>query len=229
MTEINTMSACVDAVLARAQRPGRSNDVVAYVRQTLRECQIVEGAAFSRDMTEDSITATASPHIWERPNLLRFLRTVKYNIATANNNEIYPDFLRPGKILQGKTYYYYGGPTYYAMAGVSSGITIDLAYYSYFAKLPYYATVADRPATFSLETDSWSYHADYDVDDATRLTARNRVTNWMLTDWFDLIVEGGLAKILKSVGDERAASTFGLYKSLQKDLLRGEPFESLQM
>lgn len=229
MTEINTFSAVVDAVLARAQRPGRSADVIAYARQTLRECQVVQGIAFSRDLIEDSVTATSSPFLWDRPALLRHLRTVRYNIATANNNEIYPVFRRPGKIQQGLIHFYYGGPTYTAFAGVSNGIVIDVAYYSYFLKLPYYADVADRPATFSLETNSWSYQEAFDVDDTTRQAAQDLVTNWMLTDWFDLIVEGALAKLFKTVNDERSPATFGLYKSLQKDLLRGEQFESLEL
>ena len=36
------------------------------------------------------------------------------------------------------------------------------------------------------------------------------------------MVEGALAKLWKTTGDQRAAATYGLYKSLQKDVLAGE-------
>jgi hypothetical protein len=101
-----------------------------------------------------------------------------------------------------------------------------LAYYSYFPKLPYYEESL-RPARFFLETNAWSY-----LDATTpeeEAAARLVVSNWMLFDWFDTIVEGGLAKIFKTVGDVRAPAAFGLYKSLQNDILTGEDVESIAL
>lgn len=225
MPEINTFSAAVDDVLVRAQRPSRQADAIAYIRQSLRECQIL--SLFERDMVEDQFVATAAPHVFIVPDKFRMLRTLRYNIPTANQAFTYPKERLPGKVQEGEIYYYYRAAGDYFFAGVAVGTTIDIAYYSYFRKLPYYA-LGLRPATFDLETEEWSYHADYDIDDTTRETARNLVTNWLLTDWYDLIVEGGLAKLFKTVGDARAPATFGLYKSLQKDLKKGEPFSSLE-
>jgi hypothetical protein len=223
-TEVNTFSAAVDAVLVRSGRPERRADAISYVRQTLRECQTLKKTRFARDLIELSITSTGSPHIWDRPQELRIVRTAKYaTVFDRRGNAIYPKFLRPGKMQEDEPYLYYGGPTYYAFKGADAGVQIDIAYYAYFKKLPYYA-VADRVATFDLDTDTWSYLAA--TTDQEKEAARNLVSNWLLFDWYDLILEGALAKILKTVNDDRAVSTFALYKSLQNDLIAGEEIDA---
>lgn len=226
-TEVNTFSAAVDDVLVRSGRPERRADAISYVRQTLRECQVYKKVVFARDLIEDQLTATTDPYIWDRPSELRILRTVKYSSQyDCRGQNIYPKFLRPGKIQESEDYFYYGGPNYYAFKGVNVGGTIGVGYYSYFKKLPYYAADA-RPAVFDLNTDSWTYLTA--TTDVEKEAARALVTNWLLFDWYDLILEGALAKILKTVNDERAPSTFALFKSLQKDLMAGEEIDSLGM
>lgn len=177
-------------------------------------------------MIEDTVTATANPHIWALPDRFRILRTARYNIATANQVYTYPKEKLPGKVQEGEDTYYYRATNYFAFRGVAVGTSIDVAYYMYLKKLPYYAAGA-RPAYFDLELDAWVYLPAYDDTDANRLIARDLVSNWLLIDWYDLIVEGGLAKLLKTLGDPRAPSSFGLYKQLQQDLKKGEPFSSL--
>ena len=226
MTEVNTLSALVDDTIARGGRPDRRNDIISYVRQTQRECQVM--AFFQRDFDEDTITATTSPHLWTVPQEFRQMQTVRYGIVDPQNNFIYPKHVNPGKGMRNRTYFYYRGVTQYVFAGISAGVDIDLAFYMYFKKLAYYA-LADRPATFSLEDDAWSYHTDYDTDDIQRAIAQALVSNWMIFDWYDLLMEGVLAKLYKTVKDPRAPATFGLYKSLQKDLLAGEAIDSRQL
>ncbi len=46
--------------------------------------------------------------------------------------------------------------------------------------------------------------------------------NWLLKRWYEMILEGTLAKIYKTVGDERSKTSFSLYKSFQQDLLASE-------
>lgn len=224
MTEVNTFSAAVDDTVARGGRPDRRTDVVSYVRQTLRECQVM--AFFSRDFTEDQIVSNATPFLWDVPQEFRQMRTVRYQMFDQRGQFIYPEEGPPGRLQREKTYYYYRGVDYFVFAGVSNGTNIDLAYYSYFKKLPYYE-VGARPAVFSLETNAWTYLSA--TTDAEKEAARALVSNWILFDWYDLILEGSLAKLYKTVQDPRANSTFGLYKSLQKDLLAGEASVSLGM
>lgn len=55
------------------------------------------------------------------------------------------------------------------------------------------------------------------------------VSNWMLTDWLELIKEGTLTKLFKSVGDNtRAQTSFIVYKEMQKDFIATELMGSVE-
>jgi hypothetical protein len=222
MTEINTFSAVVDDAITRSGRPDRKADIIAFVRSSIRECQVK--AYFRNDFIEDTLTADAEVFIWSYPQEFRMLRTVRYPITNMRGEKIYPPEILPGKKQREHTHFYYGGPGYYAFAGLSSGLEIDVAYYKNSKKLPYYESAA-RPATFSLEADDWTYLTA--TTDADKLIAREAVSNWLLFNYYDTILEGTLAKLFKVVGDERASSTYALYKSFQNDLIANEPSDSL--
>jgi len=222
MTEINTYSAAVDDVVSRSGRPDRKADIIAFVRVTMRELQVLR--FFRNDLTEDTLTADAANYVWTYPQEFRTLRTVRYPRFDAQGKYIYPPELLPGKKQKDYTDYYYGGPGYYVFAGTSLADSIDVAYYSYTKKLAYY-DLAARPATFSLEDDAWSYLTN--GTDAENIAAQVKVSNWLLFNYYDTIVEGAMAKILKTVGDQRAVSSFALYKSYQQSLIAGEPSDSL--
>jgi len=222
MTEVNTYSAAVDDVIARSGRPDRTADIIAFVRVTIRELQVLR--FFKNDLIEDTLTAAIANYVWTYPQEFRQMRTVRYPHFDAQGRQVYPPELLPGKRQKDFTDYYYAGPGYYVFAGSALGDAIDVAYYKVSKKLPYYA-LADRPATFSLETDSWSYLTN--GTDAEQLIAREQTSNWVLFNYYDTVIEGAMAKILKTVGDDRARSSFALYSSYKKTLLETEPSDSL--
>lgn len=222
MTEVNTFSAAVDDVVRRSGRPERRQDIIAYVRSTIRECQVMR--YFRRDMIEDSLVADQANYIWTYPQEFRILRTVRYPLTNLRAEALYPKEILPGKLQRDQAYYYYGGPGYYVFSGTANADIIDVAYYMVSRKLPYYE-LAERPATFSLEDNAWSYlNPGTDEENAA---AREKVFNWVLFNYYDLVLEGGLAKVLKTIGDLRASSTFALYKSLQNTFIETEPSDSL--
>jgi hypothetical protein len=222
MTEINTFSSAVDDAIARSGRPDRRSDIIAFVRTTIRECQV--RSYFRNDMIEDSLIADGNVFIWNYPQEFRMLRTVRYPWTNQRGEFIYPPEILPGRNQQGQDYYYYGGPGYFVFSGLQAGVSISVSYYKNSKKLPYFET-ASRPATFSLETDSWTYLTA--TTDAEKLSARELVSNWLLFNYYDLIIEGTLAKVFKIVGDSRASPSYALYKSLQNDLTANEPSDSL--
>jgi len=222
MTELNTFSAAVDDAIVRSGRPDRKADIIAFVRTTIRECQVQ--AYFRNDFVEDTLTADGEVFLWTYPQEFRILRTVRYPFTNNRGERVYPDEVLPGRNQRDKVYFYYGGPGYYAFAGLSNALDIDVAYYKTSKKLPYYES-ADRPATFDLETDSWSYLTA--ADDASQLIAREAVSNWLLFTYYDTIIEGTLAKLFKIIGDDRSSPTYALYKSLQSTMLATEPSDSL--
>ncbi len=222
MIEINTVSSAVDDAIIRSGRPDRKTDIVAFVRTTIRECQVQ--AFFKNDFVEDTLTADGEVFIWKYPQEFRILRTVRYPFVNQRGQKLYPPEKLPGRAQRDEVYFYYGGPGYYVFAGLSANLDIDVAYYQTSKKLPYYA-LDTRPAVFDLETDSWTYLTA--SDEASQLIAREAVSNWVLFKYYDTIIEGALAKLFKSIGDERASSTYALYKSLQSTMLSTEPSDSL--
>jgi len=223
-TEVNTFSAAVDDCIARSGRIDRRADIISYLRLSMRESQVL--AFFSADLEEDVISSvTADPHIWTRPVVFRQMRSVQYpGLYDAQGVPIFPKFLEPGKIQQRHDHYYYESGDSFVFAGMANGAsslntTINVAYYKYFNPLPYYEAGA-RPATYDLETLAWTYLTATTA--AAQEAARALVTNWMLFKWYDMVLEGALAKLFKAIDDPRQQATYALYKQLQTSLLRGE-------
>lgn len=222
MSETSTFSALVDEAILRSQRKDRIADLVSYTRSTIRECQVL--AFFEQDLIEDSIVTTASPHQWTRPlNLRTILAAKPQTVLTRRGKKIYFKNKPPGQAVRDEAYFLYLSGNTFVFSGLDLelGNTIDIAYFAYARKFIYYEIV-DRPATFDAETEVWSYHANYVATPELQAEGEALVTNWLLSHWYDLILEGVLAKVFKSVGDERSRTAFALFKSMQKDLLAGE-------
>ena len=221
MSETCTFSALIDESILRSQRQDRRSDLVSYARSTIRECQVL--AFFEQDMIEDTLNVDAVPFLWERPIRLRTMLAARPDIVGRRGKRIWFKNRPPGQVVKDEEYYLYLSGASYVFTGDALGVgaEIDVAYFNYSRKFVYYA-IADRPATFDAESETWSYHADYDIDATTRATARELVSNWLVFRWYDLVLEGMLAKVFKSVGDPRSKTAFALYKQFQKDLLASE-------
>lgn len=220
--ESQTFSALVDDVIAISLRRDRQTDIYRYLWQTIRECQVM--AFFANDRVEDQVTATTSPATWEVPLQFRMMETVRYPYTDQQGNYIFPKYRTPGQLQSQEDYWYYRAGTYFAFGGIEEAAVIDIAYFVFAKQLIYYAAAA-RPATFDIETQTWSYLTA--STDADKLIARELVTNWLIFNWYPTMLEGVLAKLYKAVGDERAGLSYSLFKSGQKDILSGEPYESL--
>lgn len=224
-TELGTFSAVLDEAVKLAGRGiAARTQLASYARASMREPQVDN--LFEKDLIEDTLTVDANPFIWTRPAEFRLFRTVKYT------EETYPKYILPGRRQYDEVNFYYAASTYFVFNGLAAGATFGVAYYSYFPKLVYFAADA-RPARYFADLGEWQYldgNSNYvdtlgsdDLDEA----ARALVTNWMLFDWNDLIMEGILAKQFKVQGDPRAPSHFALFKSMIKDLLQAEVTASI--
>ena len=221
MADYNTFSAAVLDVIQRSSRSGSLSDlaVTGYIRQTLRECQTFKNAYYMRDFEEDVITATAIPHIFTRPAGWRKLHAVQYEDARGLN---FVKGIMPGRAAQKRyPYNYYGGKDYYVFNNVQSNTLINIGYYKYFDILVYHKEETDRPATYDIATQLWTYKSAT-TDDA-KTAARALVTNWMLFDGYETIIEGALAKIFKLGSDDaRARTSYALFKQQQQAMLEEE-------
>lgn len=221
MEESQTFSALIDTVVQRSGRKDRLPSIIGYARTTIRECLVLD--FFDQSLIELQVTVDAVPFIWERPANLRSILAIRTPHYDRRNKRIFMSERKPGMTVADGEHYFYLSGNSYAMANLDVGDVLDIAYYEYSKPLVYAANVADRPARFDLETEAWVYHQAYDASNETRENARDRVTNWLLTFWFELITEGTQAKLYKLVGDDlRMRTSFALYKGGQKDLVAGE-------
>jgi len=230
MTEVNTFSAAVDDTLFRSGRNDRFADAVSFVRMSIRELQTVKGYLFDNDIVEDVIFATAEPFVFtpdlQLQKIWRTMRSVQYPALFAPNGDpIFADYVGIGKRQNQKLYFYYKSGISFVFSGHGGDLTgntaINIAFYTYSPILTYFSNVAERPATYSLEDNDWSYLTATTTEEEE--AARLLVTNWILEKWYDAVVEGALAKLFKTVDDQRARSSFALYSSYKTTLQMAEP------
>lgn len=221
MEESQTFSALIDDVLARSGRRDRLPSIIAYARTTIRECLVLD--FFDQSLIETQVTVDAIPFVWERPTNLRSILAVRTPYYDRRNDRIFAKEKKPGMTVADDERYFYLSGNSFAFSNLAVGDVLDIAYYEYSVPLVYMADVATRPARYNLETELWEYHQAYDASDETRENARDKVTNWLLYYWYELIAEGTQAKLYKLVNDEaRMRMSYALYKSIQKDLAAGE-------
>lgn len=220
-----TLNAVVTEVMNRSGRRDRIYDIVSYVNQTLKECNSL--AFFEKSTVEDQITAATDNYIWPKPRLFKEMRTVLYPL------QIYPKYMVPGKVQYDQRYYYYYGPTYVVFAGTTAGELISINYFKHIQRLKYWnLDTENQPAYWDAVADNgvgaWYYwdgsaYVTTLGDDDLEEAARDAVSNWLLIDYYDSIIEGTLAKIYKSINDDRAAACYALYKQHQDIIVRSEP------
>lgn len=225
--EIKTFSSVVDdARILVGRGPSELSRLAGFARATMREAQTQN--LFYRDFVEEEVTVTALPFTWTRPTNFRIFQTVEYP------HNVWPKFVLPGPKQWRDEDYYYGGSNYFVFNGVAIDDKVKLGYFIYFPFLAYY-TEANRPAKYVVDNatgeEKWLYlntegvYVETLATNVLEAAARAKVTNWLLTDWPELVKEGILAKAYKvNDNDQRAVSSFALFKSFLNDLVKGEPY-----
>jgi hypothetical protein len=210
-----TFSDVVDEVVTQSGRLDRRTAIIQYVNQTVREVELSK--FFAKNLVELSLTTTAEPHIWSFPANFRRLQAVKYPQAL----EQWPKFRTPGPAQRDLEYYYYSAGRYFMFEGLGIGDPIALAYHQFSNILGYYAATGNvRPARWEEEGQDWSYLSSGSYVSTLGSTALDEaaqalVTNWVIYDHFQMVVEGTLAKLFKSIKDlERSSLSYSLYKTL---------------
>ncbi len=221
-TETGTFSALIDEAKLRSGRADRAADLIAYARSSMRECTVL--ARFQQNLIEGTFTVGSTiPHIFKRPVNMRQWQAIQYPYFDSHGQPVFVEEKRPSKFqTQGTDYWFYLTGDSYVFNGLAVGDLVKYAYHSYLTKLTYYSVIADRPARYIIESETWEYHADYIGNTELNDTGEAKVSNWLLFYWYDLILEGTLAKLYKTVGDTRQSASYALYKQQQKDLLAGE-------
>lgn len=226
---MTTFSQLVDKMVAETKRPDMRAEVSTYLNQTLRELHFEPqrgNAVFYRDnYKEQRVEATLDEGFsWAipRPQVFQAVNAARYDSVWVDGMQVWAREMRPGLAMAREPYAFYrvgGSFSFNNYGGV--GATISLSWYEYVAALKYYVQGL-RPASYDIES-GWTYLEAYDVNDATRLAARELTSNWILLRWSTIIEEGLRAKVYKRVADEvRARTSYSLYSTLRQGLYTGE-------
>lgn len=231
-----TISQLGDEAIARSRRFDRRTNIEAMVNATIRECHASpqkEGQAilYDKNLVEVSVAidvASTIPFIWTPPNTMQKLMTVRYpSVFDSENEPIFPDFIRPGRRQRNEDSYYYRVGNQYAFKGHGgTSENIEVAYYNFPTRLQYHQTVADRPAFYD-EADGWTYQnvggVDYDLDDTNRALGESLVSNWLIFDWYETVLEGVISKLYKAAGDrDRSVTHFSAFGTMRGTLMTTE-------
>lgn len=223
----------MDAITSESKRLDLITEIARYLNQTIREVHFDPDSGkvhlFAPNLNESQITATVeSGQTWSPADARNFQveMAVRFDNRFDNDgNPIYARRLVPGPRMNRELYAYYrvgdtlvfGGQKGYG--GIGSKISI--AYFLYPAAMKYFP-VATRPASWD-EIDGWTYLPVYDIDDTTRETARNLVSNWITDRWQPILEEGLRAKVYKRLSDDvRQRTCYSLYTQLRNGLVSSE-------
>ena len=226
---MTTFSQLVDDMVTETKRPDMIREFSSYLNQAIREVhfepQTGNAILFKDNLTETLLTAgTESGFMWDVPNPAQFhgIAAVRYDSVWIDGQQPYVPEMTPGRGLAGMTRYYYRGGSRFAFAGYGGlNAKIAVAWWEYPRALKYKA-VADRPAEWDDEA-GWTYADAYDIDDSTRETARNLVSNWLLIRWKPVIEEALRAKVYKRLErTELARTCYSMYMSLRQGLITAE-------
>jgi hypothetical protein len=226
---VATFSGLIDAVLVEVARPDLLTHATTYLQQVIRECHLDPErgtpVCLWPNYAEAQVTADAEiAYQWPLPDTTRFqaINMVRYDSVWRDNYQVFALPLartRAGND-QEHAYQLVGDRLIFKGYGGLGGV-ISISYYQYPRALKYYPLLS-RPATYDEEA-GYRYHASYDADDASRESARELTTNWLLERWPMVLEEGLRAKIYKRLGDEtRARLCYSSFMQLRTGLINSE-------
>lgn len=232
---MTTFSQAVDDLVSETSRPDMKDMIVQYLNQTIRELHIDPQTklpiGFTSNLDEDEVAIdveTDEAFIWDIPNSNRFqmLESAYYPYVDEYAMERRPStaFLFASE-ANSEYYYYRTGANQIAFSGHGgTEDTVKLAWFVYPKRLTYY-TVANRPATWNVAAETFSYHTDYNATAEDQLEALSLTTNWMLQRYEDLLLNGTRAKIWARIGEEaRGKLAYSMYEGSRGGLISTETF-----
>jgi len=225
-------------MVSETRRPDLRTEIATYLNQTIREVHFEPSkgnVVFYRDNRQEiQITAaSADAEVWEiaNPAIFQGVEAVRYASNYMGRME-YVKEVSPGPALASEPFYFYRAANSVVFGGAVGyggiGGIIQVSYFLYPPSLKYKAAGA-REATYDSET-GFTYYTidtvDYNSTPELQATAQERVTNWLLLRWSDVLREGLRAKVYKRLSDQlRAQTSYSLYSQLRQGLYTSEVAE----
>lgn len=205
----------IDEIAHITLREGEEEFITSVTNGAFRELQ--SKSLFSQDLVElriDTKGASVQPFMWrEVPKNLRAIQYVRYS------NGVSPVPVKLGRKvdeLAGNFYYLAGN--YIAFSGVPLGGQIDLAYYRILPRLQYFSDREQQPAKLN-DSGEWLYKkynqnllqyewvptlGDWESD----MLARDKVTNWILDDYYEAAKAIAVREIFNVYNDTANSSVW---------------------
>lgn len=232
---MSTFSQIVDELVLEHIRPDLRTSICSWLNETIREVHFdnrngTNGTIlYDSNRVEDEFVPSVLPALWSIPAIARFQQL---EAAFHKERGVYFHKKNPARVYERgfdnvDPYWYRSGPSL-VFNGMNVGDTAKLSWFEFPRRLNYYL-VGARPATYDIETDSWTYIPAYDVSDATRQNAQDISSNWLLLRWAEVLKEGVRAKLFKRQGEEtRAKMCFSQFESLKLGLVSSESYQMHQ-
>lgn len=231
-----TFSQLVDSLALEFLRPDLRAAIESYINLTIRELHSASksGGAilYAANMQELQITADVdtgftwdipSPHLFQKMEAVRFDAFGQGEHAFAKERT--PQSLTLSNRFD--RFFYRSG---YTMSFINYGgvdAVITLAWYQVPPRLRYYA-VALRPASWSEDSQGFTYLSAYSATDNLKTEARLLTTNWILDRWPDHVAQGVRVKVFSRMGDEvRSKLAYSLYESMRPDIVSAETYSNV--
>lgn len=235
---MTTFSQLVDELVAETKRPDLRTEIATYLNQTIREVHFEPSRGnvvhFGENRKEAQIfAALETGEIWDIPNpaLFQSVEAVRFASWGLGRTE-YAEEATPGPMLAAKPFFWYRSGPSLVFGGTQGyggiGGIIQLSYFEYPRSLKY-KLAAEREATYDSE-EGWTYYTvdaiDYGSTDELMETARERVTNWLIMRWADILREGLRAKVYKRLSDDvRQRTSYSMFQQLRQGLYTSEVSE----
>lgn len=225
---MTTFSQLVDSIVLETRRPDLKAEVIRYANQSIRECffeperntVVFMRSAYREALVIPTMDTGAS---WDKPNpgLYQGTGAVRYDSVGG----IYAKMLSPGRRFDQEQFVFQDVGDRLIFKGYGGvGGRIAIAYYEFCRAHKYYESAA-RPASYDVD-EGWTYLPEFDVDEATRLEARIRVSNWLLMGWSTVLEEGLRAKVYKRLSDDaRQRVSYSLWMQQRKGIISTEQAE----
>lgn len=233
---MTTFSQLVDSLVLEHNRPDLRAAIESYVNLTIRELHTASKSGGSiyylANLLEDQITAdVAEGFTWDipRPHVFQKLEAVRFD-SFGTGKGAYPKERTPSSLQiqsQFDRLFYRSGSTiaFINYGGVDA--VISLAWYEMPRILRYYQAAA-RPATWDVDSQSFTYITGYSGTDDLKLEARELTTNWVLDRWEELVAQGVRTKIYARAGDEiRSKLAYSTFEALRPGMVSAEVYSSL--
>ena len=231
--DYGTFSAAIDRVVERAGKSPLREDIASLVRQVIRTNQVLSD--FPQDRSETSFIVDVVPYQWRLPVFFRKIEIVRIMNRFGPRGE--PLLFKkspPGNIglissvIANEKRTYYRGGDIIAFGGHRSEDTLGVSYFSYLPPMADFGNeLTKRPWRYDLVGQTWvDQRGNYGTltDGSADPRAESELqasTNWLLFDWFELVVKGAMSAILNATDDPRGPKIFAEYSALQSALKRG--------